>query len=385
MVIEVSKVSSRSELKTFMSLPASLYRQFDNYFPPLALEMSKILDPRKAPFFKHGEAQYWLAHKDGKPVGRISAQMDSAQPHTAFGNAGTFGCLDVIDDLDVTRALLQAAEGWLLDKGVERVVGPFTMNMNEMAGLLVEGHDLEPMIMVPWHPPYMADHFDQLPYRQCRDLHYWRLDWSPDKEADYAERPKLPRLPKDVRARKLDFRNFNRDLEIVRTLYNSAWKENWGFVPLQPEDVEGLGTDLKPFLKEEMGVIVEKADKPVAVAIMIPNLAEITADIGPNPSIIGWLKLIYRTYFHKFQSGRIILFGVSPEMRHSVGGAIVAMSMVEEIVARLLGFNRQSGAIEAGWVLDNNEPLRNILKQKGFQISRTLRLYDRSLALSDQM
>ncbi|MHA7776912.1 hypothetical protein [Roseibium sp. M-1] len=383
MVIEVSKVSSRSGLQTFMSVPTQLYRDFDTYFPPLELEMRKILDPRKAPFFKHGEAQFWLAHKDGKLVGRISAQIDRIQPPSAYGNAGLFGCLDVVDDLEVTRALLQAAEEWLLAKGVERVVGPITLNMNEMAGLLVDGHDLEPMIMVPWHPPYIKHHFDELPYQQCRDLHYWRLDWLQEKEADYATRPRLPRLPRDVRVRKLDFKNFARDLEIVRTLYNSAWKDNWGFVPLQPEDLEGLGTDLKPFLEEEMGVIVEKADMPVAMAVVIPNLAEITADLGPNPTIIGWIKLVYRSFFHKFRSGRIILFGISPEIRHSVGGAIVAMSMVEQIIERLLKFNRQSGAIEAGWVLDNNEPLRNILKQQGFQIGRTLRLYDRSLTLSN--
>lgn len=382
MVVKISKVSSRSELKSFLCAPAHLYRSFDNFFPQLELEMRKIIDPDQAPFFKHGKAQFWLAHKNGELVGRISAQIDESQPHSAFGNAGLFGCLDVVDDPEVTRALLQAAEEWLLERGVDRAVGPFMLNMNEMAGLLIAGQDLEPMIMVPWHPPYMARHFDESPYEQCRDLHYWRFDWSQDKATDYAVRPKLPRLPKDVQIRNLDFRNFDWDLRIVRALYNTSWKDNWGFVPLQPEDVEGLGTDLKPYLREEMGVIVEKAGTPVAMAVIIPNISEITADVAPNPSIIGWLKLIYRTFFHKYQSCRIILFGVSPEIRNSVGGAIVAISMVERIIERLLKLNRQSGVIEAGWVLDNNEPLRAILKQQGFKISRTLRLYDRSLAPS---
>jgi hypothetical protein len=384
MVIEVSKVSSKSELKTFMSLPTVLYRDFPNYVPPLALETSKLLDPQKAPFFKHGEAQYWLARKDGEVVGRISGQIDLVQPHSAYGNAGLFGCLDVTDDVEVTRALLQAAEEWLLGKGVERAVGPFMLNLNEMAGLLVEGHDLEPMIMVPWHPPYLMSHFDTLPYRQCKDLHYWRLEWSAAKKVDYATRPKLPRMPQGFKIRNLDFKHFDRDLEIVGSLYNSAWSDNWGFVPLQPEDLEGLSTDMKPFLKEEMGVIVEKAGKPVAVAVMIPNLAEITADIGPNPSIFGWLKLVYRTFFHQFQSGRIILFGIGPEIRHSVGGAVVAMSVVEQITDRLLNLQRESGVIEAGWVLETNQPLRDILEQQGFQIGRTLRLYDRVLDTRDE-
>jgi hypothetical protein len=383
MVIEVTEVSSRSELKTFMSLPTVLYRAFDSYTPPLALETGKLLDPKKAPFFKRGEAQYWLARKDGKPVGRISAQIDSCQPPSAHGNAGLFGCLDAIDDVEVTRKLLQAAEEWLLGKGVERAVGPFMLNLNEQAGLLVEGHDLEPMIMVPWHPPYLMNHMEKLAYHQCRDLHYWRLEWSAAMKDKYEDRPKLPRLPQGASLRNLDFKNFDRDLEIVRTLYNTAWQDNWGFVPLQPEDVEGLGTDLKPFLKEEMGVIVEKAGKPIAVAVVIPNLSEITADLGPNPSIIGWAKLAYRTFVHKFQSGRIILFGISPEIRYSVGGGVVAMSVVEQITTRLLEFNRGNGLIEAGWVLDNNLALRNILEQLGFQKSRTLRLFERTLNTRD--
>ena len=383
MVIEVSKVSSPSELKIFMHLPAILYRDFSNYVPPLALETKSFLDPDKASFFKHGEAQYWLARKGEQVVGRISAQIDSIQPHAAFGNAGLFGCLDVIDHIEVTQKLFEVAEQWLLDKGVERAVGPFMLNMNELAGLLVDGHDLEPMIMVPWHPPYLMSHFEKLPYQQCRDLHYWRLDWSPEMEADYAQRPKLPRLPQDVSLRNLNFKNFDRDLDIVRHLYNSAWQENWGFVPLQAEDLEGLGKDLKPFLKEEMGIIVEKAGKPVAVAVLVPNLFEITGDLGPVPSIVGWMKLAYRTMFHRFQSARIILFGISPDIRHSVGGAVVAMSVVEHIIDHLMQFKSQTGAIEAGWVLDNNQPMQNILKQQGFQISRTLRLYERSLNASE--
>ncbi|WP_422370340.1 hypothetical protein [Hoeflea sp.] len=380
MVIEISKVVSKPDLQTFMALPTTLYRNFENYVPPLALETKKLLDPDLAPFFKYGEAQYWLAHRDGEVVGRISAQIDSTQPAEAYGNAGLFGCLDVIDDMDVTRALLDTAEEWLRLKGVERAIGPLSMNLNGLGGLLVEGHDLEPMIMVPWHPPYLENHFEQLPYEQCRDLHYWRLEWSSTMSARYAERKKLSRLPNGYEIRNLDFAQFDRDVEIVRGLYNTAWKENWGFVPLQPEDLEGLGAEMKPFLNKEMGIIVERQGKPAAMAVMIPNLSEITADVGPNPSPLGWAKLAYRRFFHQFQSGRVILFGISPDIRHSVGGAVIAISIIEHLVDWLLNLNRKNGVIEAGWVLDNNHPLRNILIQQGFHVSRTLRLYDRPLS-----
>ncbi|MBZ0217969.1 MAG: hypothetical protein K8F25_15530 [Fimbriimonadaceae bacterium] len=337
------------------------------------------MDSKKAPFFKHGEAHFWIAWRDGEAVGRISAQIDYAQPAEAFGNAGLFGCLDAIDDIEVTRALLEAAESWLHDKGHDRALGPFLLTINEEPGLLVDGHDEPPLTMVPWHPPYLEQHLVTLGYLGCRDMHYWRIsDFSNSGEA-FKTRKRLPPLPADVTIRRLDMKNFARDVEIMRKVYNDAWKDNWGFVPLQPEDMEGISTDLKPFVRSEAGMIVEDAGKPIAVAMIIPNLFEITSDIGADPSLIGWAKLGSRTYFHKFHTGRIILFGMRSELRHSVRGAVIALAMVDDVITRVHDYKHHNGWLEAGWVLDNNEPLQKILTQLGFQKTRTLRLYEKTL------
>ena len=377
MTVEIKEVRSKSELKVFMSLPIELYKGFAEYVPPLTIETRGILDPKSAPFFEYGEATYWVAYKNGAPVGRISAQIDNAQPAAAFGNAGLFGCLDAIDDIEVTTALFNTAENWLKKKGYKSAVGPFMLNINGQSGLLVEGHDLEPLTMAPWHPPYLKNHLEKLGCQQVRDLHFWRLQWSTEVESSYASRPKLPALPKDVTMRPLNFKNKDHDVEIIRNVFNDAWEDNWGFVPLQPEDVKAFNKELKPILKPEMGLIVEKQSKPLAVLVFIPNLFEFTGDLGTKPSPIGWLKLAWRIFRYRFNSGRVLLFGVSKEIRHSVGGAVIAMWTIEHLVTTLLNMQRKRGWVEAGWVLDNNEALQSILTKHGFQKARTLRLFER--------
>jgi hypothetical protein len=205
------------------------------------------------------------------------------------------------------------------------------------------------------------------------------LKWTRELEAEYASRKKLPDLPADVTLRPLDFKHLDQDIEIIRQLYNDAWQDNWGFVPLQREDVESLRAELKPVMRPEMGVIVEKKGKPVAVMLVIPNLHELTKGLGPKPSPLGWIKLAWRVYRHKYNSARILLFGISNEIRHSVGGAVIAMWAVDKVISMLLNMKHQNGWVEAGWVLESNKPLRAILIKHGFFTSRTMRLFELQL------
>jgi len=383
MPVTIKPANSGPDLETFIRLPARLYKGMPGFVAPLDFERRTALDPDKAPFFQHGRASYFLAERDGRPVGRISAQIDDAQPAGVFDDAGLFGCFDAVDDPEVTMALFDAAEDWLIAEGRTRAIGPFLLSMNGEPGLLVEGHLEPPLTLVAWHPQYLQAHLKARGYTGCRDLHYWRLS-DFDRIAEQVKQGKAmrARLP-DVRIRKFERDTLVEDIETIRRVYNEAWRDNWGFVPLLPVDVAAISKDLRSFMKPEAGVMVDKAEKTVAVAIFFPNLFEIFGDIAPHPSLFGWAKLAWRTYFHKFRSGHIILFGVLPELRHSVGGAVIALTMVGEIVERLLRHRRDSGRIEAGWVLENNLPLQKILLQYGFARSRTLRLYDRALVPDD--
>lgn len=379
MPVVIEPVESKAALKEFIGLPPRLYRTFPNYVPPLSMERRGILDPGKGPFFQHGKAQYWIARRDGEAVGRVSAQIDHAQPSGTFGDAGLFGGLDAVDDEAVVRALMEAAETWLCEQGRTRAFGPCLLSMNEEPGLLVAGQDEPPLIMVPWHPAYLARSLEACGYAACRDLHFWRLDDIARRLQALRERKRLSATMADLTVRPLDMRNLARDIETMRRVYNDAWKDNWGFVPLAEEDLKSLSTEMKPFVSPEFGIIVEKAGQPVGVTMVIPNLFEITRDLGADPTPIGWTKLAYRTFFHRFRTGRVILLGVLSELRHSVGGAVIAMTMVDEIIKRLTSYRSDADWMEAGWVLDNNQPLRKLLQQLDFKITRTLRLYDKAL------
>ncbi|MCB1436258.1 MAG: hypothetical protein KDJ46_03705 [Rhodobiaceae bacterium] len=382
MRVTIERADSKAAVKEFIALPPRLYRGLAGYTAPMTMERRGLLDPAKAPFFKHGEAQYWIARKDGAAVGRISAQIDHAQirasgPGDALEGAGMFGCLDAIDELEVVRALIETAEDWIADRGFGRVFGPCLLSMNEEAGLLVEGREEPALIMVPWHPAYLEGHVEACGYAKMRDLHYWRLDSAQAELEARRVRLALQRRRPDLVVRALDLKNLARDVEIMRAVYNDAWQDNWGFVPLQKEDLEGISKDLKPFVPADAGVIVEMAGRPVGVALVLPNLFEATGDLGADPSPLGWLKLGYRMFTHRFRTGRIILLGVVFDLRHSVGGAAIAMTMIDEMIARSAHY--ETDWLEAGWVLENNQALLKILEQFNFKRVRTLRLYDKVL------
>lgn len=379
MTITISSANEGKALEEFIDLPGRLYSAFPEYVPPLKMDRESVLHPDKAAFFKHGIAQYWIAYRNGEPVGRISAQIDHAQPEGAFDNAGLFGCIDAVDDPEVTGRLLETAEAWLGKQGRHKAAGPFLLSINSEPGLLVEGRNEPPLIMVPWHPAYLEGHLLSCGYKPIHDLHYWRIEGNPQRIAAFRKRTRPGKRFTDLVVRKLDMKNLAREIEIMQQIYNDAWKDNWGFVPLEKSDLEAISTDFKPFAKPEYGFFVENAGKPIATAMAVPNLFEITRDIGAKPSLLGWMKLGLRILFHQFRTGHIILLGVTSEYRHSVGGAVIAMTLVDEVIERVLNFKDQSGWLEAGWVLEDNVPLQRILMQYGFEKKRTLRLFEKSL------
>ncbi len=379
MAIKIISANAGPELDEFIGLPPRLYSKYPEYAPPLKMDRESVLRPDKASFFKHGKVQYWLACRDGEPVGRISAQIDHSQPPGVFDDAGLFGCIDAVDDPEVTGKLFETAEAWLREQERHRAMGPFLLSINGEPGVLVDGRDEPPLAMVPWHPAYIEHHLLGNGYKPAHDMHYWRVDHLSSKMAAWRDRKHPGDRLRDLNLRMLDMKNIARDIEIMRRIYNDAWKDNWGFVPLESVDIEAISTDLKPFLQPEFGFFAEKDGEAVAMAMAVPNLFEITRDIGANPSLLGWAKLGMRMMFHKFHTGHIIIFGVSSKYRHSVGGAMIAMTLVDEVIKRFLGFNYDSGWFEAGWVLEDNVSLQKILEKFGFEKKRTLRLFDKSL------
>jgi hypothetical protein len=375
MSLTIERADTGRSLRRFIGLPAEIYREQRGYVAPLRMDRNGIFDPRKGAFFRTGRAVYFLALRDGRPVGRISAQVAPTLPYGVAEGTGQFGALDARDDPEAIAALINAAEGWLRAQGCLAAFGPVSMNINEEPGLMVSGQDEPPMTMVPWHPPYLQAGLAQAEYRAVKSIHMWRLDNSPELHARLAGITRINASRLGLTIRSMDIKNLGRDLALICEIYNDAWRENWGFLPLDPRDLAGVEKELKPFMKSDAGVLVERGGKPVAVLLMLPNMFELTGDLGMDPSPLGWLKLGLRSLRPRFRSGRIILMGVSGATRGSIGGAAIAMTLIDEVLRRFSATPWTH--IEAGWVLEDNTALVRLLEQTGFRRTKTFQLYEK--------
>lgn len=375
MPLHVVPVASPTDLDAFIALPSRLYAGDRRFQPPMTLDRQLALDPAKSAFFSHGEAQYWLALREGELVGRISAQIDHAAQSPDFRGVGLFGCLDAIDDIEVVRALIATAEAWLAGRGMMAIRGPCLLSMNGEAGLLVEGQAEPAMVMVPWHPEYLGPLIEACGYRRARDLHYYRINITPDALEPVARGLRLSARRGSFSVRRLNRFRPGREMELIRKVYNSAWQNNWGFIPLQEADLAAFKTDLRPFMKPDYGTVVEIGGEAVGISLVLPNLAEMSADLGVSPSLFGLIRLLWRATMKRFTSARVILLGINADRARTIEGVAIAMTLVDELV-QLAGRYRLA-SVEAGWVLEDNRPLIAIIEKfRGVRV-RTLRVFEK--------
>jgi hypothetical protein len=367
-------------MRAFIAVPRRLYAGMPGFVAPLDQERREMLDPRKAAFFAHGEAQYWLARRAGKAVGRISAQIDRLAPATPAGPPGMFGCLDAVDDQGVVTALLRAAETWLRARGCVTAQGPYLLSINGETGLLLDGHTEPAMTLMPWHPAYLDPLLRAAGYARVKTVLSFTLDFTGlDVEAKLRSFG-LEQLPQDLTIRGLRLKELDAEAEIARRLYNDAWRNNWGFVPLSEADMKALTQGFKHFLYPECAVIAETEGAPAGFALVVPNITEITADLGGAPSPLGWLKLLLRMLRPRYRSARIILFGLATQYRTSLRGLAIIMTIIAEMIRR--GAALGLASIEAGWVLDDNTQVLRMLRSVGFRQSRVYGIYETALTES---
>jgi hypothetical protein len=364
-------------LRAFIDLPARIYSGLDGFEPPLALDRQMMLDPKSSALWKKAKVCYWLAWAGDEPVGRVSAQIESPVPIGLAPSSGGFGCLDAIDDRAVIDGLIETAARWLAEHGCTNMYGPCSLSMNEEPGLLVAGQDQPPMTMTPWHPPYLEAHLADLGFVKLCDLHNWRLDLhETELRQSGVARRFADRIPGLV-LRSPQRSTYARDIQILCDVYNDGWQSHWGFVPLTPADLEGLDQLMKWLVPREAFQIVEVRGEPVAVMLVVPNLFELTKALGSRPSPVGWLKLVWRALTHRFESGRIIVFGLVKRMQDTVIGSTVAAMLVDSLIEQQRSLNGRW--VEAGWVLENNVRLNRILTTYSFKVNKTFRIYGREI------
>jgi hypothetical protein len=375
--IEIRTVAGPADLKSFIRTPWRIYGRDSHWVPPLMVERKQAFSRKKNPYFRHASWQAWTAWRDGQPVGRISAQVDKLHlkwndPHTGF-----FGLIEAEDDPEVFSALSAAAEGWLREQGMRTVLGPFNLGINQEVGLLVEGFDTPPYVMMGHALPYYAARLESLGYEKAQDL----LAYSLTKEA-FALPQKVQHLllrQRDkMRLRQVDRNQSPAELERMRDVFNDAWSNNWGFVPFTREEFANVGKELFAIVPPDFTWIAEVDGEAAAFIVLLPNVNEAIADLDGRLLPFGWLKLLWRLKVRCPKTGRIALMGVRQKYQHTRLGPALAFLSIQALYepATRRGMERA----EMSWILEQNQAMRNIIKKVGGRVTKRYRIYRKSLA-----
>jgi GNAT superfamily N-acetyltransferase len=380
--LSIRPIDSKADRKRFVDLPFRLYANDPNWVPPLKGEALGLITPAKNGWFSHAKAQLFLAERDGKVVGRISAHIDTLalemDPAKGFGpGCGQFGLLDA-EDGDIAKALIATAEEWLRDQGMTRVLGPISMSIWEEPGLLVEGFDHPPTIMMGHAKPEYRGWIEAAGYTQVKELLTYELDitkpFSPLLQRIIASGEKNPR----IRIRNVDKTKFDEEAAIILTILNDAWSDNWGFVPLTPPEIKDVGVKLKPIVFNDLIRIAEVDGKPVAFMITLPDLNEAIMPLRGNLLPFGWAKLLLWLRRPRVKTMRVPLMGVLKELQSSRLASQLAFMMIEYIKqASVANYGATRG--EIGWILEDNQGMRSIAEAIECTINKRYWIYGKTL------
>lgn len=372
--LEVRPVRGGRELSAFIDLPKRLHANDPAYVAPLDIERREALSRTKNPLFSHVDAEFFLAWRDGKPVGRITAQADPR-----LGAIGQFGMIAAEDDQAIFHALFQTVERWLSARGKSEVQGPFNLSINEETGLLIDGFDTPPMLLMPHDLPYVATRVEAEGYAKAMDLFAYLHD------TDVPFPPAIERIlsrprPAEITVRNMDMSRYDEELAAVVDIFNDAWSENWGFLPFGQADLEHMAKSLKLLIDDKLLWIVEVDGRPGAFGLALPNLNEVAADLKGNLLPFGWAKLLWRLKVKRaYTSGRVVLMGVRREHHRSYIGKVMPLYIFEKF--REVGRARNVRKVEMSWVLETNAPMRHIGEALGGgRAYKTYRVYSKGLA-----
>ena len=330
----------------------------------------------KEPVFKHLRWRAWLAQRDGRTVGRISAQVDVLHQERHGDDTGFFGLIEGEDDAAVFTALFDAAEHWLRDQGMRRVVGPLNLNINQEVGLLAQGYDQPPFFLMGHARPYYHPRIEALGYLPCQCTLAYRC--STDYEEPRAVARLRQRLAKRVALRPLDRTRKASELALLRDIFNDAWNDNWGFTPFTEAEFKALGDMLLLAVPADLVWIAELEGDAVGFIVMVPNLNEAIQDLNGRLLPFGWLKLLWRLKVRGLPSGRVPLMGVRRHLQDGPVGGGIAMSLIYHCAEAAL--KRGIATTELSWILEDNQGMRSIIERIGGTVSKRYLVYEKSLA-----
>jgi GNAT superfamily N-acetyltransferase len=378
----IRPVETKKDRKIFIDLPFRLYADDPNWVPPLKSEALGLITPEKNGWFSHAKAQLFLAEEDGRVVGRISAHIDTLAltmpPEQGFGpGVGQWGLMEA-ERQDVFQALLERAEAWLREQGMTRALGPISMSIWEEPGLLINGYDHPPTIMMGHAKREYRGWIEWAQYRPIKQLMTYEVDvtkqFPPIVQRIIKSGEKNPRIS----VRNVDKTKFEEEAAIILSILNDAWRDNWGFVPLTPPEIKDVGVKLKPIVFNDLIRIAELDGRPVAFMITLPDLNEAIKPLNGNLLPFGWAKLLWWLRKPKVRTVRVPLMGVVKELQASRMASQLAFMMIEYI-RRASVENYGAERAEIGWILDDNQGMRSIAETIESRVNKVYQVYERVL------
>jgi hypothetical protein len=374
-VVEIREVSGKQALNTFIRVPWDIYKDDPNWVPPLIAERKEAFSP-KHPYFKHAVWKAWIAYRDGKPVGRISAQVDQLHQQQYDSKTGFFGLIEAPDDDEVFTALFETAENWLRSQGMQQISGPFNLGINQEVGILIDGFDTPPYVMMGHSPRYYDAAIKRCDYQKAQDLLAYELD-SGTLTIPRVMQALIKRTGERIQVRNLDRKNKAAELEILRNIFNDAWQDNWNFVPFTREEFTAVGKELLMIVPKDFIQIANIDGEDSAFVVLLPNINEVIADLNGRLLPFGWAKLLWHLKVKFPKSGRVPLMGVRQKYQNTRFGPALAYMTIKG--AMDAGKARGLERAEMSWILDHNHGVRNIIESIGGEISKRYRMYEKDL------
>ena len=380
--ITVRPVAGKADTKAFIELAYRLNSGDPNWVPPLRDEEAGKIDPKKNGWFSHAKGQLFLAERDGRVVGRISAHIDTLAlempPEQGFGPGKGFWGMFEAEDEAAARPLIEAAEDWLKAKGMTHAIGPVSLSIWEEPGLLIQGHDHSPTVMMGHHKPEYRGWIEAAHYLPVKQLVTYELDITKrfpplvNKIVELGE--KNPR----IRIREVNKSKFAEEAEIILSILNDAWSDNWGFVPLTQPEIDDVGKKLKPIVFEDLIRVAEVDGEAVAFMMTLPDLNELTRDLNGKLLPFGWAKLLWRLRKPRVRTMRVPLMGVVKRLQATRLASQLAFMMIEYIRRDAVSnYGAERG--EIGWILEDNQGMKSIAETIDSRINKVYRIYAKAL------
>jgi len=371
--LEIRPAQSKREVDAFLKLPFRLYTGEPHWVPPLLFERRRFLDRRRNPFFEHARAEYFLARRGDRVVGRITAQVDDNFQAFQGNRWGFFGFYECAEDPEASAALLEVAADWLRHRGCDRMVGPCDFTTNDPCGVLIEGHERPALILSPWTHRYYPGLLEGAGLTKAMDLLMWELHITGRERVN----PIVWKLARELEPRHgitvRGFRKRELDKEVARFLevYHAAWERNWGFVPLTDAEVRAYARELRPLLDENWGFLAERDGETVGAALTLPDFNQVLAHLNGRLLPFGWAKALY--WRRRIDRVRVLALGVKPEYQHTG----VAAALYEAHFDAAERTPQKWG--EMGWILETNDAMNRGMEGMGGRLVKRYRVYEQAL------